>query len=748
MDFPMYFIRRTEEYGTLEKNVPAPYFRKSFEINRKLKKASLLISGLGFYEAHINGKDITKGYLAPYRSNHDHYIYFDRYDITENLLEGKNVLACILGNGMQNSVVETWDFNKMIWRGAPQFSFSIELEYEEGENEVIVSDNTVKTADSPIIFNDLHYGEYYDARLEIPDWDMPDFDDSGWDFAQKAPTTRGEPKLCEADPIVCRYEIKPVSIKEYDGGYVYDFGENNAGLCRLKINGEEGQKLLLQYFEVYNEGKPYPYNIRFSYDVRFQEDEYTCSGKGTEIHIPRFTYHGFQYVYIKGITKEQATEDLLTYLVISSDIKENGHFECSDEIINKIQDATVRSDFSNFHYFPTDCPHREKNGWTADAALSAEQMLLNITPVKSYKEWMNNIYKSLKDSGMMPGIIPTPEWGYGWGNGPAWDCVLVYIPYFTYIYRGDDSMFDGLKTPLMRYLTYLYSRLDKNNLMEIGLGDWCQAGVKGEAENLRATPLIVTDSILTVDIAEKAAFIYDVLGCEEQKIYAQSLADKVRKAIRENLMDTDKVLMNCDAQSGQAMAIYYNIFTPEEKEKAVENLVNIIHSDNDLMNVGVLGGKVIFRVLADNGYCDLAYNMITTPKHPSYANHINRGYNTLCEYFAVDGEVKDSYNHHFWGDVSAWFYTYLAGIRINPTRRNVNQVTIAPEFIEALDFVKANHNLPAGRLAVDWIRNGEEITLTVTKPERVEISFVAPNGYFAETKICTDCEIVYLVKKN
>ena len=184
------------------------------------------------------------------------------------------------------------------------------------------------------------------------------------------------------------------------------------------------------------EGKPCLHNVRFvsSRDL-FQEDIYYCAGKKCETHIPRFTYHGFRYVYVEGITKEQATLDLLKYHVFNSDIKQIGHFVCDNGIANKLQEAAVRSDLSNFHYFPTDCPHREKNGWTADASLSAEQMLLNLDPERSYKEWMRNIYAALDENGELPSIIPTPGWGKGGGNcGPSWDIAIVNIPYYVYLF--------------------------------------------------------------------------------------------------------------------------------------------------------------------------------------------------------------------------------------------------------------------------------------------------------------------------
>ena len=731
MDFPLNFIKAGDKFTTIEEHIPAPLFRRTFTADREAASAELIITGLGYYELYVNGKKITKGPLAPYRSNIDDYIYYDSYDISSELSVGKNVIGIMLGNGIRNAPgAYIWDFEKARFRGAPITAFSLTVKYKDGSGKTVASDADTLTAPSPVIFDDLHFGEYYDARLEIPGWNLPDFDDSGWSRAVPAEPPRGEARLCEADPITVRSVIKPVSVTEYkDGSYIYDFGVNTAGLCRLRINGTKGQKVLMRYFETFVDGEPYFRNNRFDPNDRFQEDEYYCSGKGTEEYTPHFTYHGFRYVLVSGITAEQANSELLTYLEMSSDIKKTGDFRCSDGTVNKIQEATVRSDTSNFFYFPTDCPQREKNGWTADASLSAEQVLLNLSPEKSYKEWMRNIYKALNDRGQLPGIIPTGGWGYHWGNGPAWDNVIVYIPYYTYKYCGDRQILEELAAPLMRYLNYLFSRLDGKGLIAIGLGDWCQVGL---IEDQFKTPLVVTDTILTCDIAEKAAFIYGELGMEAQKQFALSLAERTRAAFRENLIDKASLTVEGGTQTGQAMALFYGMFTEEEKARALDVLVKYIHEADDHFDTGVLGGKVIYRVLAENGYVDLAYKMITRPDYPSYGNWIARGATTLWEAFYPENGRILSLNHHFWGDVSAWFYIYLAGMKINPTCRDTTEVDIKPCFAEALSEVSAYHDMPDGKISVSWNRNGSKITLAIEAADKLHGKIGLPAGYVFE----------------
>lgn len=730
MTFPDYFIASGYEYANIEHFVAAPFFRKKFTV-KKSARAEAVIGAAGFYRLFVNGTDVTKGELAPYISNPDDIVYYDRYDVSRYIKDGENVIAVLLGNGLQNNAGgAVWDFEKAPWRGAPKFALKLSVTAKDGSVTELESDESFKVCPSPILFDDYRCGEYYDARLEIPDFYSVDYDDTSLKNAIRVKAPRGEKRLCAADPVRVYAELKPVSITRSENGWLYDFGENNSGVCKLSINAKSGQKITMYHGEHLKNGKLHLDNIRFNQQSDIQKEfvqksEYICKD-GDQTHIPSFVYNGFQYVQVNGITDEQATEDLLTYLEMSSLEARAGEFTCSDEVINKIQEATVRSDISNFNYFPTDCPQREKNGWTADASLSAEQTLLNFYPENGYKEWMRNIYKALNDKGQLPGIVPTGGWGYHWGNGPAWDNVIVNLPYYTYVYRGDKEILEELSSPLMRYLNYLFSRLNENGIMEIGLGDWCPPGV-GEGDF--DTPLAVTDTILTYDIAIKAAFIYEVLKQEPQRQFALALAERVKTAFRENLFDKQSGAVKGNTQTGQAMAIFYGLITDEEKPKVLKLLLKYIDEADGHFTTGVLGGRVIYRVLAENGEADLAYNMIVRPDFPSYGNWIKRGATTLWESFQPENGRVLSLNHHFWGDVSAWFYTYLAGIRVNPTGNDVRNVDIRPLFPEKLNSVSAYHDLRDGRICVAWERiNEHSISLKIEAAKKLHGKIILPVG--------------------
>ena len=713
------FITATKEYNTFEKNVPAPYIRKSFTCDRDTE-GEVEIAVCGFYKLFINGNEITKGLLAPYISNPEDYVYFDRY--TVSLKEGENVIGVILGNGFQNNPGGyIWDFDKASFRSAPKMALILEYDNKLGETVKIVSDESFKTHSSPILADDYRFGETYDANFEIHGWNEKGFDDSSWRNALLADKPKGELKFCEAEPILKTSEIKPVDVFREDDSYIYDFGVCESGVCRLDISGFKGQKIELQHCDILKDGKFYLDNVWFVRDYWERDrhivhkDTYICKGEENETYTPMFTYHGFRYVKVTGITEKQATKDLLTFLVCHSNLETRGDFHCSDETVNKLQEMTRRSDLSNFHYFPTDCPHREKNGWTADAALSSEQLTLNFAPEKSYREWLNNIRKAQTEKGSLPGIVPTSGWGFEWGNGPAWDCVLVYLPYYTYLYRGETEMIAESAEAFIKYLKYLESRKDEKGLIHIGLGDWCHAG--RAADNPKA-PLEVTDTVISMDIAEKVAFMLEAAGFGENAGYARKQFESYRKAIRDNLIDFGTMTVKGSCQSCQAMCIYYGVFEPDECKTAFDVLLKYIKEADEHIDVGVLGCRVIFHVLSKFGYSDLAYKMITRPDYPSYGNWIERGATTLWENFAPDS--VDSTNHHFWGDISAWFIKRIAGIDYNPDRNDITKLTVKPSFIGKLKNASAYYVSKFGRIEVSWKRNGENIVLEVTIPDGIK----------------------------
>ncbi len=715
------FVKATDNYSTLEEFVAAPYMRRSFELDFVPDKAELSICGLGFYVLFINGMEITKGHLAPYISNPDHYCYYDKYDIKEYLVCGKNTVGIILGNGFMNSVGGyTWDFDKAPWRGAPCVAFELNLAADGHEAVKIIADENVKTHPSPIYFDDIRYGEYYDAQREAVGWCLPEFDDSKWTAAIHAEAPRGELRLCKAEPIKTERALKVQNIAKCEKGYIFDFGINSAGVCRLNLkNGVKGQKLTLRYAERVKDGELWLYGTVFEgrfphYYDNNQKDIYICCGGESETWKPRFTYHGFRYVLVEGLDESQVSEDLLIYEVMHSDLKKHGDFKCSDERVNTLFGMVQNSDMSNFYYFPTDCPHREKNGWTGDAALSCFHMMLLYGCEHSFEQWLACIRKAQDAQGALPGIVPTDTWGYEWGNGPGWDSVAFYLPYECWRLRGNTQIIKDNAHMMVRYLEYVMTRRNADGTISIGLGDWASVGRR---YSKFLTPLEVSDSIIVMDMARKASEMFDAVGYTHQAVFAKSIYEDMRKTVRRELLDKESCSLKGRTQTAQSMGLYHGIFEEDECKKAFDVLLELLRESNDSIDCGIYGLLTMFHVLSQYGEGELALKMITKDEYPSYGNLILRGETALPERFMPDGAPYDSHNHHFFGDIARWFIREIAGLDV----KSSTEVLIKPSFIGDITSAEAYYELPAGRVAVAWSTdmNGR-VSLEYSCPEGVD----------------------------
>lgn len=697
------FISAGEKYSTFLKRVPAPIFRKNISLSDKVLKAEITVCGLGFYELYLNGKNITKGRLCPYITNSEQVIYYDNYDIT-NLVKDDNCFEFILGNGMQNAFGGfIWDFDKIKFRSSPKIAFAVEITYLNGETEIIEADETVLVSQSNILSDDLRLGEIYDANKN----------DRTWKNAVITRTPAGERHPSVAKPITVREELKPVKIFKEGKAYIYDFGVNTSGLCRLRVNGRKGQKIKLTYCEILKNGKFFVGTTTFNHSKKkyYQRDTYICR-EGFNEWTPTFTYHGFRYVKVEGIKEEQAKKELLTFLVFNTDLGKKGEFICDNDTVNGLHKMSLNSTLSNFHHFPTDCPHREKNGWTADAALSASHTLLYFEPTENYKQWLISICKAQDSRGALPGIVPTWGWGFEWGNGPAWDWVLVELPYQIWQKRNDLSAFEICKESIIKYIRYLETRKNDKGLMEIGLGDWCAP------DNPRKAPLVLTDSIMSFDIADKSAKMFGAIGETENASFCADFAKDIRGKIREHLFNKETCIFEGGSQTSQAMGIYYSIIEESEKKRAFEALLRVIELDGYHIGTGVLGGRVLFHVLAENGEVDTAMKILTNPTPPSYNQWLLAGDTALCESFAEYDDGLASHNHHFWGNISAFFMEEICGIKVC-----ADAVNIEPHFSADMNSASAAFDSVFGKVSVSWIRENGKIKFDLEYPKGAKGNF-------------------------
>lgn len=373
---------------------------------------------------------------------------------------------------------------------------------------------------------------------------------------------------------------------------------------------------------------------------------------------------------------------------------------------------SLNSTLSNFHHFPTDCPHREKNGWTADAALSASHTLLYFEPTENYKQWLISICKAQDSRGALPGIVPTWGWGFEWGNGPAWDWVLVELPYQIWQKRNDLSAFEICKESIIKYIRYLETRKNDKGLMEIGLGDWCAP------DNPRKAPLVLTDSIMSFDIADKSAKMFGAIGETENASFCADFAKDIRGKIREHLFNKETCIFEGGSQTSQAMGIYYSIIEESEKKRAFEALLRVIELDGYHIGTGVLGGRVLFHVLAENGEVDTAMKILTNPTPPSYNQWLLAGDTALCESFAEYDDGLASHNHHFWGNISAFFMEEICGIKVY-----ADAVNIEPHFPADMNSASTAFDSVFGKVSVSWIRENGKIKFDLEYPKGAKGNF-------------------------
>ena len=737
----MQFIKATEKYCTLNEHVPAPILRKSFTLDSAPSLAQLDIAVSGFYELYVNGENITHGLLAPYINNPDRIVYVETYDVSKHLRCGKNAIAVILGNGFANQDVEGWEFSKAAFRAPLVMALDCKIKTDT-DTVIIESDESFKVAPSPILFDMYRYGIIYDAREEKRGFSESDFDDSDWESATLATAPKGKITPLRAKPIRIREELSPVSIERQSDfyclhyksgepmketyikdGYLYDFGINAAGVCRIKIKGERGQRITVRHGETLRDGL---FDIGSTVTIKedtqniigyLQTDVFYLRGGEEEILLPSFTYHGFRYAFVEGISEAQATPELLTYAVFNTDVNKRSHFECSDEILNTIYKMCLQADLSNFHHFPTDCPHREKNGWTGDIAVSAEQLLLSFDCKDNLITWLESLRAAQLDTGMLPGIAPTSTWGYKWGNGPFWDQAAVVVPYYIYKYDGDTTPITENADMIAKYLRYIASRRDENGLVAVGLGDWVQPRCRSIGI---LSPLVFTDSVTVCDIAAKAEYLFGIIGRESDVEFARTLKDEMRAAIKAHLIDGENALAVGNCQTSQALGLYFDLF--DDYRRAYEKLIEIIKADGEYMTTGVIGHRYLFEVLTRGGDCDLALRMIARPDEPSYGSMIERGATALCESFDVNG-LNESENHHFLGDVLRVFISHIAGLSINPSVNDTDTLVFAPTVPSTLEWARAEYAFASGKAVCGFEKMGERVRFYAEIPEGINAKF-------------------------
>lgn len=727
-------------------------FRKAFQVGKPVKRARAYISGLGLYELYINGKRIGDKVLDPGQTDYKKRVLYSVYDVTEELKAGANAVGVILGNGRYVKDYG-YDFPKLI--------LQLEIEYQDGDTLLVTSDDTWKTSYGPILANGIYYGEDYDARKEIPSWNLPDFDDSDWEKVKIADPPGGKLVAELMPPIKVIKNIKPEKIiNPKPGVYVYDFGQNFTGWVRLYVKGPEGVEIKLRFAElIYDDGN---INLEPTRGAR-ATDIYITKGEGLEIYEPRFTYHGFRYVELTGFPGVP-TLDTLEGCVVYSSVEQVGEFNCSNDLINKIHRNILWGQLSNLMSIPTDCPQRdERMGWMGDAQLTVEEAIYNFDMAGFYIKYLDDIKDAQREDGSVSDVVP-PYWSL-YPADPAWGTAYITIAWYLYQYYGDTEVlkdhYDGLK----KYVDFL-SRLAPDNILRFSkYGDWCPPGSirpKDLSGELVSTWCYYNDTLTLSKIAKvlgkeddytkysklaediKTAFNNQYL---KERFYAVSIKPNVSEEMASKIIDMILEAMppeqrermkrfiqqmsttSFTSQTINTLPLYLNMVPEDKKEAVLRSLIEDIKNSHDYhLDTGIVGTRYIFDVLTENGYADVAYKIATQRTYPSWGYMIEEGATTVWERWEkLTSGGMNSHNHIMFGTVDPWFYKTLGGIKcVSP---GWDKVILEPKILGDLRYVKASTNTPKGTIEVNWEKLGDSVNFIIVLPVNIEGEIRIPKIY-------------------
>ncbi|HYG24357.1 MAG TPA: family 78 glycoside hydrolase catalytic domain [Verrucomicrobiae bacterium] len=703
----------------LKAPLPAPLLRKSFDIKRPVRRATAYICGLGYYEMELNGSKVGNRVLDPMITQYDKRAAYVTHDVTRLLNRGKNAVGVTLGNSWYNATVsEAWDFDKAPWRAQPQLLLQMNIEYADGSSEQVVSDSTWKISSGPIVFDQLRVGEFHDARLEKPGWSKPGFDDSGWSPAAVREGPKAILTAANVEPIRVMKTLEPVSVKEPKPGvFVFDLGQNIAGWPRLRVKGAAGTTVQMKCGERLNpdgtlDQKDIAQHVR---STDFQLTTYTLKGQGTEVWEPRFTFHGFQYVQLEGFPGKPDFS-AIEGRVVHTAFERAGSFKCSNDLLNKIQTAALWSYVGNFVGFPSDCPHREKNGWTGDAQLIVQMGLEYFGAQAAYTEWLRDVGSMVRADGKLPSIVPTGGWGYNRLDGPAWESAFVLIPWELYLQAGDhrilETHYDGFK----QWIGW-YSGIATNHIVNYGLGDWCPARSQ--------TPRTVTSTAYYHQCLRIISKTADLLGKIDEARHYAKLADNVRSAFNTQFFNAETGLYANGTQTALSCALYQDLVDDPHRSAVSQNLAEQVRTNGHRLDVGILGSKYLLRALSDHGHFDVAWKVATQTNSPSWGNWIMLGANTLWE----DWPGAMSRNHIMFGDISSWFMEYLAGIRYDSRDVAYKRILIQPNIADDLTWARATRESMYGTIRSEWKRSPDRFDLNVTVPANTTATVVVPGVF-------------------
>jgi alpha-L-rhamnosidase len=698
---------------------PEILLSKLFRINKKIKSARLYISGLGFYNVMINDHKVSDSGLNPAFTDYNKRILYNTYDVTSSLTTGKNNISVGLGNGFYNEeTIVDWGYGKASWRGRPKLKCQLNIQFEDGGDTIVASDTSWHVAPSHLLRNSFYAGELLDNSIDYSKYPQSNIRDK----AILAPEPVGK-MVSQAMPLeTINRTFHPASIKKLrNHSLLIDGGINLSGRLEIRFDQSKGDTIELKYGELLNhDGTVDQSNINRNTLDMIQTDVVILSGKGQLDWAPKYEYHGFRYVEVKGY-HGVLTPDDVTVQFVHTNLEKTGSFACSSPLINKLQKATIQSYLSNYHGYPTDCPQREKNGWTADAHLAARTGLYNFNMINSYEKWMNDFDDALLDDGRLPGIVPTSGWGYQiYHNimdpmGPAWDAAYILIPWYVYVYTGDTKILSDHYKGMKKLVEYIESR-SPDHIVNYGLADW--------AYYKTATNWEVTSTCYYAVMARTLSDIANTLGFSDDKKKYHQLYGEIKEAFNKKFYDPRNMSYAAGSQTARAGAVYCGFTDSLKSRIIVDNLEKEIKNNGYHLDCGILGAEFILKTLAEHNRGETAYRVISNKRFPGWGYWIAQGSTTLWESW----NKNNSKNHIMYGHISEWFYKYIAGIQPDKNSPGFKHFRIAPIFPKELGWASANTETPYGEIKSEWKRMGRKVQLSVTIPFNTTGSIVLPRN--------------------
>lgn len=742
-------------------HLPAPpYFRKSFSVEGEVKRATLYVTSLGVFEMSLNGEKIGNDLLAPGWSDYDKRIYYKTYDISEDLDQGANAMGAILGDGWYAGYVGPKVLsnprNRELYGLHPALFCQLEVEYEDGKKETIVSDESWKASEGPLRYADLLMGTGYNANLEFDGWDTAGYDDQSWAHVYLHEGTEAALEAYPGNSIQVYDQLEPIEITEpNEGVYVFNLGQNFAGHAKLKVSGNKNDTIVIRYGErLHDDGNLMTENLRFARAT----DTYILKGEGTEEWEPKFTYHGFQYVEVTGL-KSNPDKNTITGIAFGSSIPMVSEFTSSDETLNRMFENVIWTQRSNFMEVPTDSPQRdERLGWLGDVQIFSKSALYNATLGAFNAKWFADVRDAQYDFGAYSTFAPRPYPELVWFS-PGWMEAGVMVPYNTYKFYNDTKIVEDHYASMTQFMDYHIEKSAKtdyfypeNSWTEVnpkgGFGDWLSMTDKNLAHDIMA-------SMYYQYALKIMAEMSTAIGKNEKAAYYKEVYDKSVSAFINHYMDEDgKFVISEDAygdgkgyfegekgftghtQSAYATAIYFDILPDTLKEKAEKHLEDLLEENDNLPSSGILGIRQLLPALSYVGRGDLAYQILLKKDYPSWGFQVKNGATTIWERWnsytpeaGFNGEMNaemNSFNHYAFGAFSQFLFAQMAGIKTKGA--GFNNIIIKPDLGNgSLSHVKGEYGSINGKIVSSWSIEGASFLMKVQVPVNTHATIYVPS---------------------